>query len=225
MVMLPCLIGLGMWQLDRAQAKRALYDGYARQLDASVIDLNINALGEAEDLQWRKSRASGRYLGPNILLDNRVRNRQVGYEVYTPFQVDGGITFLVARGWIAAGSDRSQPPVINLPEGNQEILGHLGYPPWVGVGLKRANNIERLDSGLVRVQRIDLNSLHSVLKRKFSPYVVYLDGKIPHGYDRRWPLPSSGADKHIAYAVQWFAMAAVLLGLYLKINLKIFSEP
>ena len=30
-----------------------------------------------------------------------------------------------------------------------------------------------------------------------------------------WPLASIGPERHLGYAVQWFALAATLLGLYL----------
>ncbi|MNN94970.1 hypothetical protein D3C81_2137010 [compost metagenome] len=36
----------------------------------------------------------------------------------------------------------------------------------------------------------------------------------PASYLGDWPLVSMGPEKHLGYAVQWFALAATLLGLF-----------
>jgi cytochrome oxidase assembly protein ShyY1 len=47
------------------------------------------------------------------------------------------------------------------------------------------------------------------------PYVIRLAEGAPGVFIRDWPVISTTPEKHRAYAVQWFAMAAMLLGLYL----------
>ena len=40
------------------------------------------------------------------------------------------------------------------------------------------------------------------------------------GYRRTWHRPDLRADRHVAYAVQWFIFALLTAGLYLRLNLK-----
>ena len=51
-----------------------------------------------------------------------------------------------------------------------------------------------------------------------GPILVAISG--PAAYQADWPLISTGMgpEKHTAYAVQWFAMALALLGLYLYLG-------
>jgi len=44
---------------------------------------------------------------------------------------------------------------------------------------------------------------------------VRLDAGTPGVFVRDWPVISTTPEKHRAYAVQWFAMAAMLLALHL----------
>ena len=40
----------------------------------------------------------------------------------------------------------------------------------------------------------------------------------PGAYRTDWPVVAMGPEKHLGYAVQWFAMAAALLGLFLYLG-------
>jgi cytochrome oxidase assembly protein ShyY1 len=52
------------------------------------------------------------------------------------------------------------------------------------------------------------------------PHSVRLAEGSPGALTRYWPVISTAPEKHRAYAVQWFAMAAVLLGLFLYTSLR-----
>ena len=49
--------------------------------------------------------------------------------------------------------------------------------------------------------------------------IVRLDPGAPHGYRRAWQVVPFGPERHLGYAVQWFAMASALLAIYLSVNL------
>jgi cytochrome oxidase assembly protein ShyY1 len=40
----------------------------------------------------------------------------------------------------------------------------------------------------------------------------------PASYQADWPVVAMGPEKHLAYAVQWFAMSLALFGLYLYLG-------
>ena len=219
LLLFPCLIGLGRWQLHRADEKAQRFHTFQTRAALPELDLPI---GDSDfiALEWRRVRGAGHYVAPNILLDNRVRNHRLGYDVFTPFQFSDGSYLLVARGWVPAGVDRTDVPSLDSPHGDTPIAGFIGAAPWVGIQLPAATQTEFFKNDLVRIQRLDLPALSAELKRPLAPYVVYLEPAAPHGYDRAWPAPVRDVGKHTAYAFQWFAMAAALALIYLKINFR-----
>jgi surfeit locus 1 family protein len=50
--------------------------------------------------------------------------------------------------------------------------------------------------------------------------LVLLDAGEPDGYVRNWLAPGFPPLRHIAYAVQWFALALTLLVIYVVTNLR-----
>jgi surfeit locus 1 family protein len=50
--------------------------------------------------------------------------------------------------------------------------------------------------------------------------LVLLDPGEPDGYLRQWQPPGFPPIRHIAYAVQWFSLAAALIVIYIVTNLR-----
>jgi surfeit locus 1 family protein len=50
--------------------------------------------------------------------------------------------------------------------------------------------------------------------------LVLLDPGEPDGYLRQWQPPGFPPIRHIAYAVQWFSLAAALVVIYVVTNLR-----
>lgn len=206
------LCSLGLWQLSRAEAKRLRFESFAERREAPAVD--IDAIGyeaSAMDYYWRPVLLRGHYAETHVLLDNRVRNTQAGYEVLTPFRTDGGRTVLVNRGWVALPASREAAPDVIAPADPFVIRGYVGPPPVVGVDMGGDGaQPEWLAPRLVRVQRVDFAALAAVIHDAPWPAVVYLDHEAPGALDAVWPVPGDGSARHTAYAVQWFTMAAVL---------------
>jgi surfeit locus 1 family protein len=206
------LTSLGLWQLSRAEAKRLRFEDFTARRDAPAID--IDAIGDqapTADYYWRPILLRGHYRETHILLDNRVRNTQAGYEVLTPFRTDGGRTVLVNRGWVALPGLREAVPDVIAPADPFVIRGYVGPPPVVGVDIGGVGaEPEWLAPRMVRVQRVDFAALSAVIEDAPWPAVVYLDKQAPGALDADWPVPGDGSARHTAYAVQWFTMAVVL---------------
>jgi surfeit locus 1 family protein len=206
------LLRLGFWQLDRAAQKKEIATEYADRLTAPVLDLAEITDPDPEQIRWRRVRATGTYMKPDLLLDNRTRSGKVGFDVLSPFRLVTGTTVLVERGWIAGASTRDDYPEITTPANPLQIDGYAGPPVFSGLRMNRAADaVENLQPALVRIQRIDFEMLAPYLGATLAPYIVYLDPAAPHGYDRRRPVPGDGTARHQAYATQWFSMAAILV--------------
>jgi surfeit locus 1 family protein len=49
---------------------------------------------------------------------------------------------------------------------------------------------------------------------------VYLDADEPDGFLRDWRPQLLSPEKHLGYAMQWFAMALALVVIYVVVNLR-----
>lgn len=216
--LLPALVGLGFWQLDRAAQKQALQAEYDRRQTDTPVGIDAR-LQPAEELRYYRVEARGRYLPQyHILLDNRIHRGQVGYEVLTPLRLEGGDTaVLVNRGWVALGVDREHLPAIATPDGVVQVTGvavvphadgfHLGGPTPPGSGWQPV--WEYLDLGAY-AQRVPL---------ALQPVVVLLDpDSAAGGFAREWARLDAGIATHQGYAFQWFTLAAALVTIYIVVN-------
>lgn len=182
---------LGMWQLDRAAQKEKIS---SERRDAQPISL------------------SGHWLVDQTLyIDNRQMNAKQGFFVVTPLLVTGKDYVLVERGWIARDfMDRKKLLPIQTPAGDVTISARRLADPALPAVM--ADNVA---SEHPIVQFINLKSLDkSLANLNYKGYVQQL-GVSSEGLKRDWYEPASGVEKHYGYAFQWFALCALLVGLYI----------
>ncbi len=210
--------GLGMWQLDRAEQKRAIFAEFQDRSNAPEIDLNQRLVDDGTALPGYRVAAAGRYRGATILLDNQVHRGRVGYLVYTPFELDGRAEHvLVNRGWVSAGSDRGRAPEIATPRVSQYLEGRLSLPPQGGLRLAGSELIEPFGEGMWRVQAIDFAGLTTTVGAQLLPITLLLDSDAPYGFVRAWKPPGNvrgelnAEARHLGYAFQWFALAVTVV--------------
>ncbi|PNS08917.1 SURF1 family protein [Solilutibacter silvestris] len=209
---------LGMWQLGRAQQKRAMLE-QARATIAAQVPLALSAASAPAHLStYDWVAGSGRFLPtPAVLLDSQVHGGHVGVRVYRVFLADGATSpLLVDLGWLPV-LDRRHMPTLPLPE-LREVRGLLMPPPSHGLMAPIAT---RLPDGDVLATALPVKELPAMLgQTTLAPRVLRLDPAVPIGGERDLDvLPNTmPPERHIAYAVQWFAMAATVLILALLLN-------
>jgi surfeit locus 1 family protein len=213
-LLLPLLLSLGFWQLQRAQEKLELQEQYsARQNEAPV---SLEQLSPDDDLQYRQVELTGRYDNAhNFLLDNRIHQGRAGYDLITPFITEAQRVVLVNRGWLAQGPTRAQLPPVAAIEGDVTVRGSV----YVPVGMPLVLGSITPDEGWPQViQTLEPGAAGVAAGHGAAdvfPYSVRLAEGAPGVLVRDWPVISMTPERHHGYAVQWFAMAAMLLGLYL----------
>lgn len=215
---LPVLISFGFWQLDREQEKIALQSSYDARLRAPETELQL-VDANAESLAFLKVKVNGNYDSHHsFLLDNKIHDGSVGYEVLTPFRSAEGELILVNRGWIAQGGRRDTLPEIPTLDGSQEIRGSLYVPAGEQFML---GDEEATEQWPRIVQRIDVPAFGRALgEAELFSYTIRLTDDSPGALTTDWPLMNMMPEKHRAYAVQWFVMAAVLLLLFLYASIR-----
>lgn len=203
------LLGMGTWQLQRAQEKKEILQQYEQQSAEKAIALNPSRDDYAE-LRYRDVTAIGRYdEARQFLLDNQIRNRQAGYSVLTPFQMKNGKSVLVDRGWVPQGLTRQLLPKVDIQELETAVTGQV-YVPF-----GRAFSLGSIDSGSQTwprvIQYVEFSEISARLGYDLLPLTIRLEPKAADGYLREWITVPFTPARHVAYAVQWFGLAIALL--------------
>jgi surfeit locus 1 family protein len=208
-------ISLGNWQVRRAEER----EGAQRQLDARTA-APAAALPaqpvEAAEWAWRRVTVRGEYARAHaILLDNRVLDGRVGYQVLTPLRLAGSdMHVLVNRGWVPQGRTRDELPQVPPPAGVQTVEGIAVVPSVRAFELGEA-----APTGAVW-QHLKLERYRERTGLALQPIVLQQTSDAADGLVRRWDRPDAGADKNRAYALQWYVFAALTVILHVALNLK-----
>ena len=202
---------LGQWQLRRAAQKEALQ--LSLQTMNKLAALDTAALLQVRDLTLVRDRVvalSGHWVAAKtIYLDNRPMGEKTGFWVYTPLVLVGSDqTVLVQRGWVPRNfMDRSQLPPVETPGGSVTVSGRIAPPP------SKLYSFGGTDQGQIR-QNLDIGSFRQETGLPLMNMSVVQLGVASEGLLRNWPAPNLGVDKHHGYALQWFALSALTVGLY-----------
>lgn len=215
-ILLPVLLRLGFWQLDRAEEKREIEQQFAEQFARPVTELT--QLETRMQLEYRRVSVKGRFdTRHQIMLDNQVHEKRVGYHVITPLQLaNSKKTVLVNRGWVEGEGRRDKLPQFETPESDVELTGRLKLPG--GVGLKLSEQSFTRKSWPLVVQWIDIGELQSQTGYDLYPYILQLAEGQPYGFIREWKIISSSPEQSTSYAVQWFSLAFVLVLIFIFVN-------
>lgn len=216
-LLLPTLVGLGFWQIQRAEEKASLASAFEEQQLMPPAALTALWESPAETLAYRSVEVVGEYVpDAYFLLDNRTWEGQSGYEVLQVMRLETGEGVLINRGWVSAGADRGHLPEVPAPSSGQRITGHVYVSP--GQPYLLAPQVLS-DDWPQRIQAVEMDKLavpvQSRLGGRLFPYPIRIDAEAPGALRVNWTVINVSPDKHYAYAVQWFSMALVLLLVYL----------
>lgn len=206
---------LGSWQLDRAAYKRALQDRYDEAARQPAVRVPAVAADTAA-LAGRRVEAVGRFKPEmTVLLDNRMHQGVVGYEVVTPLQLEHSTRMvLVKRGWVQASPVRTELPTIATPRETLTVQG-IALPPTS----RFVELSERTESGPVW-QNLKFDRFAAQYRVELQPILLQQDNDTGDGLLRAWLPPATGIDRHQAYALQWFAMSGCIVVIYVVLQFR-----
>lgn len=218
MLAIALLVKLGLWQLGRAEEKRTIVSEYETR-SAEPPQAGPLTDHEAKLARYTPLVMSGRFDGARqFLLDNIVHRGHVGYQILTPFYVeDGGGWLIVNRGWKPLTGSRESLPRVEVDDVRRSISGLVDFLPRPGI---------RVDSGVQQagwpkvVQYPEMQALSDALGERLYGYQLLLAPGVPDGFLREWEPRHLKPERHLAYAVQWFALGITLLIIYVALNLK-----
>ncbi|MEZ5493292.1 MAG: SURF1 family protein [Pseudomonadales bacterium] len=218
LLLLPLMIGLGFWQLYRANHNKMLLLQAEQQRLAPpmpLVELLQKMAGSVDQKQmvaWHLQPVvlRGRWSDKVFLLENQIYQERNGYYVFGVMQLDGDVgSVLVNRGWIAAPALRSELPSIPVVAVDDE-MGELYVSPLLG----EDKSLFAEQGWPKRIGRMNIPGAEEELHTPLLPVVVRLKEGSPSALAAQWPIVNIQPEKNTAYAVQWFAMAFALLLCY-----------
>lgn len=216
-------VGMGRWQLQRADERRAIRA--AIEAGRRATPLALHPATPAGQLRpWRPALAEGTWRNDlTVLIDNRNLDGRPGLWVATPLAFAGQPehAVLVLRGWLPRRLDGQPLQVPAGGAGMQRVRGELaervprlfdlaeltgGEPPGLPAGWPHAGGTPAVPP---RVQNLDLAAYARATGLQLLPAVLQQTDHLDDGLRREWPQPSVDADQNIGYAVQWFGFATI----------------
>jgi surfeit locus 1 family protein len=219
LVLVGALVALGRWQLHRADEKRALYALFDSGKDATrAIDAATPRLP-----RYQHADAVGSYDSEHQILIDNMSNAEgrAGYYVITPFALRGGGWLLVNRGWVPVGASRAVKPVVAVSGQQREIKGRADELPRAGMQMGERLPLAPPYPVVANFPtHAEIAALLGASPWTAAANLLLLDPGEPDGYLREWQPPGFPPVRHIAYAVQWFALAAALAVIYFVTNFR-----
>ena len=216
LILLPMMISLGFWQLQRADEKAALAQAFELKQQRPPASLESITEKTTGALAYLPVSLTGQYRQEQyLLLDNRMHQGRFGNEVLAVFELDSGDLALVNRGWVAADSSRRDlpdVPGIGLARDSVTITGHV----YVSPGEPYLLADEAIQPGWPKlIQAVEMGKIGPLFDRALFPYPVRINPGQAGALVVDWQVINVSPAKHHGYAVQWFSMAGALALIYL----------
>ena len=192
------LVSLGVWQLQRLEVKQAKLTAIAAMLGAEPVELP-GAVTAAQD-RYRGVRVAGRFTGEVALKLDSLRDAGPGKRVIAVLQLPDGRRVLVDRGIWLDGAEATpglahEAVVVGNLDWPQEVDSYTP-PPDPRTGLWFARDVAAMAAALGAEPTMIVASATTG------------DGITPAPVD-----VSTIPNNHWQYAVTWFSLAAVWLGM------------
>jgi surfeit locus 1 family protein len=213
------MIGLGNWQLSRADQKQAILDQVQQRSAIAPVSLasilpelglpQLSPTGFAQ-LTFKQVFADGQYAAEqSVFIDNKVVASKVGYNLLTPFKIaDSDWWILVDRGWLSVGESRAELPQFSTQSATVRLHGRLNKPAAQPPLWSDRYTVSQGDVW----QYLPISDYAQQMKLNLLPLVLELaptqSSEIDQNLLRQWSaIDDLWVAKHQGYAFQWFAMA------------------
>lgn len=206
---------LSWWQwarrseaVDEIQRIEQNYDATPRPVD-EVLD-GFSAWDD--DDEWTPVALHGEYLADQqVLVRNRVRGGQPGFEQLVPLRLDDGSVFLVDRGWLPLGDGPNATPdaIPQPPEGEVTVVARLRQAEPALPGRSAPEG---------QLPSVDVATIvEGLADEGYTGAYGLLASEDPAVDDMPFaaPRPQEDEGPHLSYALQWIAFGVLaFIGLF-----------
>jgi len=198
---------LGLWQIERGQAKTNLLDDFEKKILEKPSYIN------QKSQKWDRVYVEGKWdSSKQILIDNVIRRGIAGYKVLTPLRMkETDQLILVDRGWIKQNTFRDQLPDIKLIQIDEVVSGILEIPE---LGLVLSDDLVSKEWPKIS-QTKNLGVIKNEYDENIFPMILLADPTLKNSLEYIKITPTNMTPiKHYGYSAQWFLMFIVLCLMY-----------
>ena len=198
---------LGLWQIERGQAKTNLLDDFEKKILEKPSYIN------QKSQKWDRVYVEGKWdSSKQILIDNVIRRGIAGYKVITPLRMkETDQLILVDRGWIKQNTFRDQLPDIKLIQIDEVVSGILEIPE---LGLVLSDDLVSKEWPKIS-QTKNLGVITNEYDENIFPMILLADPTLKNSLEYIKITPTNMTPiKHYGYSAQWFLMFIVLCLMY-----------
>ena len=198
---------LGLWQIERGQAKTNLLDDFEKKILEKPSYIN------QKSQKWDRVYVEGKWdSSKQILIDNVIRRGIAGYKVLTPLRMkETDQLILVDRGWIKQNTFRDQLPDIKLFQIDEVVSGILEIPE---LGLVLSDDLVSKEWPKIS-QTKNLGVIKNEYDENIFPMILLADPTLKNSLEYIKITPTNMTPiKHYGYSAQWFLMFIVLCFMY-----------
>jgi surfeit locus 1 family protein len=212
--MLPILIALGVWQVERLHWKEGLLAEIASHMMAPPISYTqAKALGP--QAQYRRVALDGSFdHTKESYVFTTGENGAPVYHVVTPFALADGGTLMVDRGAVPKPLLDPRTREAGEVTGPQHIVGVWRTPDAPGLFTPAPDLAHR-----VWYSR-DVKAMAKTAQVTLSAPVIVEANAAPNpgGWPKGGQTVIDIPNNHLSYALTWFGLAVVLMGIYIAFH-------
>lgn len=212
-VVFALLMGLGIWQIERLHWKLNLIAMMNRNMHIRPISLDDNGrLVEEVYTQYRHVTVRGRFENAKeTYLFTTGPDGGPAYHVLTPFITDNGRVYLIDRGLVPKEKLNPASRRAGFIEGETRLTGIWRWPERPGLFAPTPDFTRRI------FYARDIAAIAAVDHVWFAqPGLIEADAKPnPGGWPKGGQTVVRFRNRHLQYAITWFALAGGLLLVYL----------
>jgi len=196
------LVSLGLWQVQRLAWKEAVLADIAARIGAAPVELPASPDPGTD--RYLPVRVTGRIVGEPVRVLVSQRGIGAGYRIISALETEAGRRVMVDRGIAPTDQTVPAPPV-----GTVSVTGNLHWPDEVDA-FTPANDV----AGNIWFSR-DVEVLAAHLDTE-PVLVIAAELTPPEAGVTPLPVAVEGIpNDHLSYAVTWFLLAVVWLGMTL----------
>lgn len=196
-----CVV-LSDWQFDRRAHRVAEIALVNKNYDAAPIALDVGLLKTQpkalEAMKWQPVTLIGQYLTDRaILVRNRSKSGQPGFETVVPFVSQQGVIIAVSRGWLPTGNLQDSPDLVPLPSDELQAITARLVPS--------ERKIDR-QAPVGQAANMDLEAVAAATNLKLDAnWYLILQQESEQLKEKPASLlrPSTDEGNHLSYAIQW----------------------
>lgn len=204
-------IRLGFWQNERHQSRVEFNQNVEQALIAPANDLSAIYQDASP---WQKVTTSGEFIADSQkLVRRRYLEGKLGFWIVAKLQTNNGKTVLVNRGFIPATLAANETPQVEDPP--LGIVQVEGYFQNLDVESKKPSDLPPLQVSAINATQFELSQ---------NDYQLFVHQKNTEENLQAIPSPQLTFGSHLAYSLQWFAFAFMIVVGWIILTRKELSE-